>query len=310
MRDSIVMILAGGQGSRIFPLSRDRAKPAIPFGGKYRIIDFVLNNLVNSGFYQLYVLTQFKSQSLNKHIERGWRLSPQLGHFVSLVPAQMRKGTTWYRGTADAIYQNSNLFDEENPHAKHVMVFGGDHIYKMNVNQFLDYHKEKNAELTVCVIPVKKELASEFGIVEVDENWRIIGFQEKPKVPKTIPGNDKYALASMGNYIFKKDTIERELVSGEKQHQPDYDFGKHTIPQMINRCEVFAYDYSRNTHPGMSIEEGGYWRDVGTIEAYWEANLDLISVNPQLNLYNPRCLGISSFSFSTVRLPIAFILSL
>ena len=288
MNDCVVMILAGGKGSRIYPLSRDRAKPAIPFGGKYRIIDFVLNNLINSGYYQIYVLTQFKSQSLNKHIEKGWRMSPQLGHFISLVPAQMRTGVTWYRGTADAIYQNFNLFDEENPHAQHVMVFGGDHIYKMDVNQFYDYHIQKDADLTVCVIPVDKEKASEFGVVEVDEEWRIIGFQEKPKEPKTIPGKPNKVLVSMGNYIFKKDIIIRELIRGEKEDRPEYDFGKHTIPQMINRCKVYAYDFSRNTHPGMSENERGYWKDVGTIDSYYEANMDLVSVTPQLNLYNSQ----------------------
>ncbi|MBN1520927.1 MAG: glucose-1-phosphate adenylyltransferase [Candidatus Aureabacteria bacterium] len=288
MRNSTVMILAGGQGSRIYPLSRDRAKPAIPFGGKYRIIDFVLNNLVNSGFFQVYVITQFKSQSLNKHVEMGWRMSPQMGHFISLVPAQMRMGMTWYRGTADAIYQNFNLFDEDNPHAEHVMVFGGDHVYKMDVNQFLDHHIEKKADLTVCVIPVDKKEAGEFGVVEVDKNWRIVGFQEKPENPKTIPGDENRSLISMGNYIFKKDIILRELMRGEEENRPEYDFGKHTIPQMIDRCNVFAYDFSRNSHPGMSEKERGYWRDVGTIEAYFEANLDLVSVSPQLNLYNAQ----------------------
>ncbi|MCK5706271.1 MAG: glucose-1-phosphate adenylyltransferase [Candidatus Aureabacteria bacterium] len=287
MRNCVVMVLAGGQGARIFPLSRDRAKPAIPFGGKYRIIDFVLNNFVNSGFYQIYVLTQFKSQSLNKHIMQGWRMSTHLGHFVSLVPAQMRTGTAWYRGTADAIYQNMNLLDD-NPHAEHVIVFGGDHIYKMEMNQFLDFHIEKNADLTVCVIPVDVKLANQFGVVEVDKDWRIIGFQEKPEKPKTIPGNDKLALASMGNYAFTKDMITRELLSGGKEERPEYDFGKHTIPQMIKRCNVFAYDFSKNTHRGMSENERGYWRDVGTLDSYWEANIDLVSVSPQFNLYNPQ----------------------
>jgi glucose-1-phosphate adenylyltransferase len=286
MHRSIVMILAGGQGSRIYPLSRDRAKPAIPFGGKYRIIDFVLNNLVNSGFYHINVLTQFKSQSLNIHIMRGWHMSSQLGHYVNLVPAQMRTGGTWYRGTADAIYQNLNLLDTD-PTADNMMVFAGDHVYKMDVNQFLEYHVERKADLSVCVIPVEVSLARDFGVVEVDADWRIIGFEEKPSKPKTIPGNDKYALVSMGNYIFTKNIIIRELTRGEKENRPDYDFGKHTIPQMIDRCNVYAYDFSKNTHPGMQQRERGYWRDVGTIESYWEANIDLISVSPQLNLYNP-----------------------
>jgi glucose-1-phosphate adenylyltransferase len=286
MHRSIVMILAGGQGSRIYPLSRDRAKPAIPFGGKYRIIDFVLNNLVNSGFYHINVLTQFKSQSLNIHIMRGWHMSSQLGHYVNLVPAQMRTGGTWYRGTADAIYQNLNLLDTD-PTADNMMVFAGDHVYKMDVNLFLEYHVERKADLSVCVIPMDVNQARDFGVVEVDADWRIIGFDEKPSKPKTIPGNDKYALVSMGNYIFTKNIIIRELTRGEKENRPDYDFGKHTIPQMIDRCNVYAYDFSKNTHPGMQPRERGYWRDVGTIESYWEANIDLISVSPQLNLYNP-----------------------
>ena len=208
--DALVMILAGGEGKRLYPLTKYRAKPAVPFGGRYRIIDFVLNNFINSGFFKIKVLTQYKSDSLNKHITRGWALSPFLDQYVDLAPAQMRTGSEWYRGTADAIYQNVFHITDEDP--DYVCIFGGDHIYKMDVSQMLDYHKEKNADLTISAIPIPIEEAHEFGIIEVDDDWKLINFVEKPQTaPKSIPGNPNMCLASMGNYIFDKTSLLNAL---------------------------------------------------------------------------------------------------
>jgi len=280
------MILAGGEGKRLYPLTKDRAKPAVPFGGRYRIIDFVLNNFVNSGFYRIKILTQYKSESLNKHISRGWTLSPSIDHFVDLIPAQMRTGGGWYKGTADAVYQNLNVISDEHP--KYLVVFGGDHIYKMDVRQMMAYHVEKNADLTISAIPVPVEQADQFGIIEVDDDWRLIGFQEKPKhTPKTIPGRPDMVLASMGNYIFNTETIVHELEQDAMNEESDHDFGKNIIPKMMNEGKrVFVYDFSKNTFPGMTEGERGYWRDVGNVDAYWEANMDLLEIHPELNLYS------------------------
>lgn len=280
----LVMILAGGEGRRLFPLTRDRAKPAVPFGGKFRIIDFVMNNFTNSGFYRIKILTQFKSDSLNKHISRGWPVSPFLGQFIDLVPAQMRTGADWYKGTADAIYQNISLIDDENP--KFVCVFGGDHVYRMDVRQMLKFHKKHEAAATISGIPVPVSEASEFGVMEVDENWRLIGFQEKPTSnPKTIPGRPDMVLASMGNYIFDKDVIVSAL-NDDAQNHSSHDFGKNIIPELIPSGKVFVYDFTQNVVPGASEAEKGYWRDVGTIDSYWQANMDLLEVQPIFNLYN------------------------
>lgn len=281
----LVMILAGGEGKRLYPLTKERAKPAVPFGGRYRIIDFVLNNFTNSGFYKIKIMTQFKSDSLNKHISRGWPVSPFLGQYIDLVPAQMRTGGEWYRGTADAVYQNINVIYDENP--QFVCIFGGDHVYKMDVRHMLEYHKDKGAQLTISGIPVPKELASEFGIMVIDEDWRLVGFQEKPKEnPATIPGRPDMVLASMGNYIFDKDVIIKELEYEARRPETNHDFGKDIIPRMLPEGKVFVYDFSRNKVPGMSEAERGYWRDVGSIDAYWQANMDLLSVQPELNLYS------------------------
>ena len=286
LNDVLVMILAGGEGKRLYPLTRDRAKPAVPFGGRYRIIDFVINNFVNSGFYKIKILTQYKSDSLNKHITRGWVLSPFLNQFVDLVPAQMRTDGAWYKGTADAIYQNLNQIDDE--HAKYVCVFGGDHIYKMDVTQMLKYHKKRKADLTISAIPVPVSLAHEYGIIEVDEDWKLTGFVEKPQhKPKTIPGRDDYCLASMGNYIFNSSSLKKELVEDSKVADSKHDFGKNIIPNMLkNGSKVFVYDFSKNEFAGMTKSEAGYWRDVGTVDAYWQANMDLLSYLPELNLYS------------------------
>ncbi len=284
--DALVMIMAGGEGKRLHPLTKDRAKPAVPFGGRYRIIDFVLNNFINSGFYKIKVLTQYKSDSLNKHITRGWALSPFLNQFVDLCPAQMRTGNDWYRGTADAIYQNIFHITDENPN--YVCVFGGDHVYKMDVSQMLGFHQGNRADLTISAIPIPIEEASEFGIMEVDENWRLTNFVEKPKYrPKSIPGNPNYCLASMGNYIFDRDILLDALERDQKIETSSHDFGKNVIPMLLNEGkEIFVYNFDDNTHDGMSEAEKGYWMDVGSIDAYWQANMDLLSSNPELNLYS------------------------
>lgn len=283
--DVLVMILAGGEGKRLFPLTKDRAKPAVPFGGRYRIIDFVLNNFINSGFYKIKVLTQYKSDSLNKHITRGWSLSPFLDQYIDLVPAQMRTGGEWYMGTADAIFQNINQIIDINPN--HVCVFGGDHIYKMDVSQMLDYHKAKNSDLTISAIPVPVEEASEFGVMEINENWELVGFEEKPQNPKTIPGNPSMSLVSMGNYIFKKDILVDALYKDAKKEVTHHDFGKDIIPTLLKEGKkIYIYNFHDNTYKGMSERERGYWKDVGNIDAYWQSNMDLLDYSPELNLYS------------------------
>lgn len=284
--DALVMILAGGEGKRLYPLTKDRAKPAVPFGGRYRIIDFVLNNFINSGFFKIKVLTQYKSDSLNKHITRGWALSPFLNQYVDLAPAQMRTGMDWYRGTADAIYQNIFHITDEDP--DFVCVFGGDHIYKMDVSQMLDYHKQKFADLSISAIPIPIEEAHEFGIIEVDDNWKLVNFVEKPQYkPKSIPGNPNMCLASMGNYIFNKNILLDALERDFKIETSNHDFGKNVIPMLLNEGKnIYVYNFASNTFAGMSEREKGYWRDVGSIDAYWQANMDLLDYDPELNLYS------------------------
>ena len=286
INDTLAMILAGGEGKRLYPLTKDRAKPAVPFGGRYRIIDFVLNNFINSGIFKIKVITQYKSDSLNKHISRGWSLSPFLDQYIDLVPAQMRTGGAWYQGTADAIYQNKLHIIDEKP--EYVCVFGGDHIYKMDVGQMLDFHKENNADLTISAIPIPVEQASEFGIMEVDENWRLTNFVEKPKTtPKTIPGNPNMCLASMGNYIFGKHQLLDALEEDAQIEESNHDFGKNVIPMMLHQGKnVMVYNFSENEFPGITKNEQGYWRDVGNIDAYWEANMDLLDYEPELNIYS------------------------
>jgi glucose-1-phosphate adenylyltransferase len=278
------MVLAGGMGERLYPLTRDRAKPAVPFGGRYRIIDFVINNFINSGFFKIKVLTQFKSNSLIEHITRTWRLVPEVGQYVDVVPAQMRKGPFWFRGTADAVFQNLELIFDERP--EYVCVFGGDHVYKMDVNQMLQEHLANAADLTIATIPVPIEEAHHFGIVEVDSDWRVTGFVEKPKSgAKTIPGRPDMVLASMGNYIFTSrvmiDTLQRNAL-----RDAAHDFGKEIIPDMFPRMKVYAYDFAKNYIAGEEGHNRGYWRDVGTIDSYFAACLDLVSVTPAFNLYN------------------------
>ena len=286
LRNVLSLVLAGGMGERLYPLTRDRAKPAVPFGGRYRIIDFAINNFVNSGFLKVKVLTQFKSSSLIEHITRVWRLVPEIGQYVEIVPAQMRKGPFWYRGTADAVYQNLELIFDEQP--EQVCVFGGDHIYKMDVLQMLDYHIDMNADLTVATIPVPVSEAHHFGIVEVDENHRVTGFVEKPKQgAKTIPGRPNMVLASMGNYIFKS-RVMIDVLEHNALRDAAHDFGKEIVPEMYPQMRVYAYDFATNEVPGENEMSRGYWRDVGTVDSYFAACMDLVEVTPTFNLYNQR----------------------
>jgi glucose-1-phosphate adenylyltransferase len=288
MRKSILaMILAGGEGTRLSPLTLERAKPSVPFGGKYRIIDFVLSNFVNSGMDSIFVLTQFKSQSLTEHIINGWNTSSQHGksHFVIPVPAQMQTvDRHWYSGTADAITQNIHLIEDFDPDL--VAVFGGDHIYRMDVSQMVDFHEKKDAIVSVAAIPVPVEEASDFGVIQVDEEWRIIGFQEKPKNPITIPGDDTVALVSMGNYIFNADDLVSLLKSDDADAESKHDFGKNILPSLVSSKRLFAYNFDLNRIPGQ--EGAPYWRDVGGLRAYYEANMDLRATEPLLDLYNEK----------------------
>ncbi len=288
MSNVLTMILAGGEGARLKPLTAVRTKPAVPFGGNYRIIDFVLSNFVNSGLLKIFVLTQFKSHSLMQHLREGWRFSSGIvKQFIDPVPAQMRTGKKWYEGTADAIFQNMNLIDDEDP--DQVCIFGGDHIYRMDIRQMLKFHSKRQAVLTVAAIPVPVKDAHHFGIIEVDEEWRMVSFEEKPKRnPKTIPGNSDYVLASMGNYIFERTPLVKELKRDAADKKSSHDFGDDILPRMFPDGKVFVYDFSQNHIPGAEEEEKGYWKDVGTLDTFWEANMDLVGLHPHFNLYNKK----------------------
>ena len=280
------LVMAGGQGTRLHPLTRDRAKPAVPFGGKYRIIDFVLSNLVNSGIYSIYVLVQWRSQSLIEHMKDGWQFGGMLpGHFITPVPAQMRMGETWYQGTADAIFQNLNLVEDSNPDI--VAVFSADHIYRMDVQQMIDFHLERKAAVTVAALPVELDQGDQFGIIEVDSGLRIVGFEEKPQHPRAMPGAPGKCLASMGNYLFDPQVLKAALVEDAQEVGSRHDFGHDLIPGLINRVPVYAYNFMTNRIRGDLEENLAYWRDVGTLDSYFEANLDLRDARPHLNLYNP-----------------------
>lgn len=285
MLDVLAMVMAGGKGERLYPLTRDRTKPAVPFGGKYRLIDFVLSNMINSQIHSIYVLTQFKSQSLTEHILENWRLGTTLEHhFIIPLPAQMRVGETWYKGTADAIYQNAHLLRSHRPEI--VAVFGADHIYKMNIRDMMDYHREKEADVTVAAIPYPKSESRSYGVIQVDESWRVKGFQEKPAEPATIPGKPDLILASMGNYLFNHEVL-LEVLEADAKSESTHDFGRDILPSIYRDLKIYAYDFRRNKLPGHPPGEANdYWRDVGTIDSYWEANMDLRSVTPKFNLYN------------------------
>jgi glucose-1-phosphate adenylyltransferase len=279
------IVLAGGKGTRLSPLTRERAKPAVPFGGKYRIIDFVLSNFINSGIYSIYVLTQFRSQSLLQHLSEGWQFGSLLkSQFVIPVPAQMRsEDETWYQGTADAIYQNINLVEQADPHV--VAIFGGDHIYRMNIASMIEYHAAKGADVTVA-IPMPKKHADEFGVIEAAEDDRILGFHEKNPNAPTMPGDPDQVYASMGNYVFSTQTLLSLLEEDAKLSHSHHDFGKDILPKLAGKGRMFAYNFETNRIPGEPSDSAPYWRDVGTIEAYYEANMDLRYVSPALNLYN------------------------
>jgi len=281
VKKDLAMILAGGRGERLYPLTRDRAKPAVPFGAIYRIIDFTLSNCLNSDIRRIFALTQYKSISLHRHIQLGWNiLSAPLGEFVGVIPAQQRIDEHWYQGTADAIFQNIYTLQQERPDL--VLILSGDHIYKMDYRKIIAFHLEKGADLTVSAIRMDRNLSREFGVLEVDENWRIVGFQEKPEEPKTIPGDQEGILASMGVYVFNTEVLVRRLIE-DARSDSTHDFGGDIIPAMIGKDRVFAFDFRQADRGGT-----GYWRDVGTIDAYFEANMDLVSVTPQLNLYDPQ----------------------
>lgn len=286
-KNVLAFIMAGGKGIRLELLTRDRAKPAVPFGGKYRMIDFVLSNFINSGIYSIYVLTQFKSQSLAEHIRNGWSFGSILSdNFVTVLPAQMRIGESWYKGTADAIYQNIHLIREGKLDV--VAVFGADHIYKMDITQMIQYHEEKNADATVSAIPVPVSQAHKFGVIEIDENWRVAGFEEKPANPKPLPNEPNLALVSMGNYLFKRDSLEKALEADSVMEGSTHDFGHDIIPMMSKTMNVYAYDFRTNVVPGAEPREKGYWRDVGDLDSYYAANMDLKDFEPVFNFYNQQ----------------------
>ena len=286
MRASVLaMIMAGGEGTRLNPLTEQRAKPSVPFGGKFRIIDFVLSNFVNSGINSIFVITQFRSQSLTEHIINGWNISSAQGkgRFIIPVPAQMQTAEkSWYSGTANAIHQNVHLIKDFEPDL--VAVFGGDHIYRMDISQMTDLHMKKDAMVTVAAIPVPIEEASEFGVIQVDETWKIIGFQEKPENPTPMPTDPTKALVSMGNYIFNSKDLIRLLDNDSLEEGSSHDFGKDILPSLVETGRLFAYNYHMNKIPGQSGTP--YWKDVGTLKAYFDANMDLRLPEPELDLYN------------------------
>lgn len=289
------MILAGGEGRRLSPLTDDRAKPAVPFGGRYRIIDIVLSNFVNSGLTKIKVLTQYKSHSLEQHIARAWRMSAILDHYVETMPAQQRTGNAWYKGSADAVWQCMNAIEDEDP--THVCIFGGDHVYTMDVRQMLDFHLERDAHLTVAAIPVPKEEAKAFGVIRVDERGRVIEFLEKVPNPPEIPGQPGMCLASMGNYIFNADTLTQELKRDALDDASVHDFGKNILPRMVNDGRtVYAYDFATNMIAGQSEWNRGYWRDIGTVDSYFDSQMDLVNVTPHFSLYNEEWIIRTGFS--------------
>ena len=287
-RDRVLaLILAGGKGSRLEPLTRERSKPAVPFGGRYRIVDFVLSNFVNSRILSLYVLVQYMSQSLIEHLRIAWQTSGLVpDHFIAVVPPQMRIGEVWFRGSADAVLQNLNLIEDFDPDL--VAVFGADHIYRMDVNQMVAFHRENDADVTVAARPVPVSEASSFGNLVVDVAGRVMDFVEKPTAPRAMPSNPRQALVSMGNYLFSRRVLVEALLADARQNT-DHDFGKSIIPALVPRARVFAYDFQGNVVPGIKpYEEPGYWRDVGELDAYWRAHMDLLGETPALDLDNRR----------------------
>jgi glucose-1-phosphate adenylyltransferase len=282
MKDVLAVILAGGKGSRLEPLTRDRAKPAVPFGGAYRIVDFTLSNCLNSGIRKMLVLTQYKAMSLDRHINLGWQsyLCRELGEFIDVVPPQQRIDEHWYQGTADAVYQNIYTIEKERP--KFIIILAGDHIYKMNYAWLMDFHVQNKADATVGTLRVPvASAATQFGVVQIDPDSRVIGFEEKPKEPKTIPGEPRFAMASMGIYVFSARFLFEQLCLDATRHSSQHDFGRNIIPSLIDSYRVLAFPFMDENR-----KKEAYWRDVGTLDAYYEANMDLISVDPQLNMYD------------------------
>ncbi|MBI3249462.1 MAG: glucose-1-phosphate adenylyltransferase [Deltaproteobacteria bacterium] len=280
LHQTVALVLAGGQGERLYPLTRDRAKPAVPFGGIYRLLDFTLSNCLNSGLRKMHVLTQYKSHSLARHLKLAWSHLPnEMGEYVELVPPQQRTADRWYEGTADAVFQNIYLLERERP--RYVVILGGDHIYKMDYSEMLAAHIENGADLTIACTEVPRAEASRFGVMGVDDQWRIRRFREKPEDPDSLPGNPELALASMGIYIFNTDRLVREVIENAKQ-ESSHDFGKNIIPRMLaTERKVYAFPFrDRNSHSGK------YWRDIGTLDSYFDATMDLVSVSPVFNLYD------------------------
>lgn len=280
----ISMVLAGGVGARLMPLTRDRAKPAVPFGGQYRLIDFALSNLVNGGYRRILVLTQYKSDSLNRHLSLTWRLSPLLGNYVTSVPAQMRVGERWFLGSADAIFQNLNILHDEKP--EHVFVFGADHIYGMDPSQMLEQHIDTKAGVTVAAIRAPIDQADQFGVIERGETTQIEAFREKPKDAKPVPDDPSAILASMGNYIFEAEFLYDLVKTDAEMDDSKHDIGGNLIPASVGAGRAHVYDFADNRVPGSSDRDRGYWRDVGTIDAYFDAHMDLVQPEPVFNLYN------------------------
>lgn len=281
------MILAGGKGDRLFPLTKARSKPAVPFAGKHRIIDFVLSNFINSGVYAVYVLVQYKSQSLIEHLRSAWRWRIAGGlkdTFITVVPPQQRSGESWYQGTADAIYQNLNVIRDFRPDL--VAIFGADHIYRMDLNQMVAFHLEHNAEVSVAALPVPIEQAKGFGVIQVNDTQRIIGFEEKPAYPQPLPDDPTHVYASMGNYLFDTELLAQTLLE-DSRRDTDHDFGRTILPELFPQRRLYAYDFLKNEIPGVKpYEEHGYWRDVGTLRSYWEAHMDLLGATPKFDLRN------------------------
>ncbi len=281
-RGTLAVVMAGGRGERLKALTEDRCKPATPFGGKFRIIDFVLSNCLNSGIRQISVLTQYKAHSLIQHIQRGWGyLRGEFGEFVEIIPAQQRRGPDWYQGTADALWQNMDLIRGHRP--LHVLVLAGDHIYKMDYGPMIGFHVEKEADITVGVVEVPVERAREFGVLTVDEINRVLRFTEKPLNPEPMPGRPNIALASMGIYVFNPRLLERLLRADAEDPNSAHDFGKNIIPAAIEKLRVFAYPFE-----DVRTKAQNYWRDVGTVDAYYEANMELLRVSPELNIYDEQ----------------------
>ena len=297
------MVLAGGEGKRLLPLTAVRAKPAVPFGGRYRLIDFAISNLVNSGYRKIVVLTQYKSHSLDVHISRSWQLNSDLGHYIATVPAQMRRGPRWFTGSLDAIYQNFNLIDDERP--EHIIVFGADHIYRMDARQMLDAHMESGAGATVAAIRIPKSDASAFGVITkpADSN-RIEAFLEKPTEVEGLADSPDEVLASMGNYIFDTELLMEMAAQDADDDESAHDVGGDLIPRLVERGDAYVYDYTTNVVPGDVERTAHYWRDVGTLDAYFDANLDLVQPEPIFNLYNEEW---PLFSYSPNRPPAKFV---